>query len=285
MAAPGTTVIHVNNASYAGSSEYDKVYDGGAGTAVDYPPMRPPNDAESDSGSPATTDWVGSSFSSVKIRHNFIKKVYLILLVQLVITSGFICLFLFCEPVKKWVQDNSWFYWTSYGVFVATYIILACIPSLRRLFPANFIVLLVFTLSLSYMTATISSYYDTEIVLITIGITACICLSISLFAIQTKIDFTMCSGLIFALFMLLFFCGITCAVFYGAGYYYYMNVLYGGIAALVFSLLLVFDTQRVIGGKNRHFVISPEEYITGAMELYVDIVYLFLIFLSCFANN
>ncbi|KAH9519235.1 hypothetical protein Btru_075017 [Bulinus truncatus] len=43
------------------------------------------------------------------------------------------------------------------------------------------------------MTATISSFHSTEIVLIAAGITAAICLSISLFAIQTKIDFTMCS--------------------------------------------------------------------------------------------
>ena len=38
------------------------------------------------------------------------------------------------------------------------------------------------------MTATISSYYDTKIVLIAGGITTAVCLSISLFAIQTKVS-------------------------------------------------------------------------------------------------
>lgn len=48
---------------------------------------------------------------------------------------------------------------------------------------------------------------------------------------------------------------------------------------------LVFDTQRIIGGKNRKNPVSPEEHILGAMELYLDIVYLFLIILSCFGNK
>jgi len=45
--------------------------------------------------------------------------------------------------------------------------------------------------------------------------------------------------------------------------------------------MLVYDTQRVVGGKNRRFQLSPEEYVAGALELYIDIVYLFMILLSC----
>jgi len=48
--------------------------------------------------------------------------------------------------------------------------------------------------------------------------------------------------------------------------------------------LLVYDTQRVVGGKNRRFPLSPEEYIVGALELYLDIVYLFIILLGCSSN-
>jgi len=50
--------------------------------------------------------------------------------------------------------------------------------------------------------------------------------------------------------------------------------------------LLIYDTQRVVGGKNRRFQLSPEEYIAGALELYIDIIYLFLILLSfCGGSN
>lgn len=53
------------------------------------------------------------------------------------------------------------------------------------------------------MCATISSFYEIQAVLIAAGITAFVTLAISLFACQTKIDFTMCSGLIFAASMVL----------------------------------------------------------------------------------
>jgi len=61
----------------------------------------------------------------------------------------------------------------------------------------------------AYVCAAISSFHSAEAVLIAAGITAAVTLSISIFAIQTKIDFTMCSGLIFAAAMTLIFAGLA----------------------------------------------------------------------------
>lgn len=36
---------------------------------------------------------------------------------------------------------------------------------------------------------------------------------------------------------------------------------------------LAYDTQLVLG--NRKHTISPEDYITGALQIYTDIVYIF----------
>jgi len=232
---------------------------------------------------------VGNSFSDKSIRHAFIRKVYLILMVQLSVTVGIICLFIFCHPVTNWVQANSWFYWISYAVFIVSYIVLICIPAVRRAYPWNFVCLMIFTLALSYMAATISSYYGTTIVLYALAITAAVSLAISLFAIQTKIDFTMCSGLLFALVMVLMMFGFACLITYlitGPTFAtHVMYCVYGGLAALVFSLFLVFDTQMVVGGKNRKHSLSPEEYISGALQIYLDIVYLFLIILGLFGQK
>jgi len=182
----------------------------------------------------------GKSFSNKNIRHAFIKKVYLILTVQLSITVGIICLFLFCLPVKYWVQATPWFYYASYIVFVVTYLVLACIPALRRKHPWNFIFLAIFTLALSYMAGTICSFYSTTIVLYAIAITAAVTLAVSLFAIQTRIDFTMCAGVLFALVMVLFFFGWACLITYlVVGNQFATEVMYcvyGGLAALVIYL-------------------------------------------------
>jgi len=46
--------------------------------------------------------------------------------------------------------------------------------------------------------------------------------------------------------------------------------------------ILVVDTQLIVGGKKRRCQLSPEEHIFGALQLYLDVVYIFLIILSFF---
>lgn len=240
---------------------------------------------QGDSSSAGLNQHSYSSFSDKAIRRAFIRKVYLILTAQLLVTIGFIALFIFVEPVKNWVQrDGLWCYIVAYVTFLVTYIVLVCCPSVRRNYPGNFICLAVFTVAFSYLTATISSFHDTKIVLLAAGITGAVCLAISLFAIQTKVDFTMCSGLLFALVMVLFFFGWACMItYYCWGYNHIMDTVYAGLGALVFALFLVYDTQMIVGGRKHE--LSPEEYIYGALQLYIDVVYIFLFLLSLMGKN
>ncbi|XP_052265303.1 protein lifeguard 3-like isoform X8 [Dreissena polymorpha] len=227
-----------------------------------------------------------NSFSDKAVRRGFIRKVYLILFTQLLITFGCVCLFTFTKEIKGFVQSSngSIVYYVSYGTFLVTYIVLICIPSVRRKSPGNFICLGLFTLVFTYMVATISSFYETKSVLVAAGITGLVCLSLSLFAIQTKIDFTMCSGLLFALCMVLLFFGLSCIIVYAtSGPNYILHCVYGGLAALLFSLFLIYDTQMIVGGRKHE--LSPEEYVYGALQLYLDVVYLFLIILSLFGSK
>lgn len=66
----------------------------------------------------------------------------------------------------------------------------------------------------SYVCAAIASFHNAQAVLIAAGITALVAFSVSLFAIQTKIDFTMCYGLIFAASMVLLLMGIAFIIIY-----------------------------------------------------------------------
>lgn len=235
------------------------------------------------SPSAAAAQCTDNAFSDRKVRLAFIRKVYLILMSQLTFTVICICIFLFSSTIKEWVRYNLWLYLSAYGVFIVTYVILVCCPKVRRRVPANYICLIVFTIAVSILTAIISSFHDTVIVLVAMGMTAAICLSITIFTIQTKIDFTMCYGLLFAFCMVIIFCCVTLFIFFLAGFYYYLNVLYSGIIAMIFALFLVFDTMQVVGGHGLQ--LSPEEYITGALELYIDIIYIFLAILGASKSN
>ncbi|KAL8582531.1 hypothetical protein ACOMHN_066795 [Nucella lapillus] len=52
-----------------------------------------------------------------------------------------------------------------------------------------------------------SSRYDTHIVFLAIAITAVVTLSLTIFAIQTKIDFTLCSGVLCVMTMVVIMMG------------------------------------------------------------------------------
>ena len=50
---------------------------------------------------------------------------------------------------------------------------------------------------------------------------------------------------------------------------------YGSIGALIFSLYIVYDTQLMMGGKHK-YALSPEEYIFAALNIYLDVINLFM---------
>uniref|UniRef100_A0A3P9BGJ4 Protein lifeguard 2 n=1 Tax=Maylandia zebra TaxID=106582 RepID=A0A3P9BGJ4_9CICH len=134
------------------------------------------------------------------IRRTFIRKVYAILMVQLFVTVGVVGLFTFCL------------------MFLATYIALSCCGDLRRQFPWNIILLVLFTLSMAFMMGFLSSFYNTKSVVLCLGITALVCLSVTIFSFQSKIDVTSCQGVLFSLCMVMLICAIAISVVVPFGY-------------------------------------------------------------------
>ncbi|XP_011820120.1 PREDICTED: protein lifeguard 2 isoform X2 [Mandrillus leucophaeus] len=238
-----------------------------------------------DSGFPTGDHELFTTFSwdDQKVRRVFIRKVYTILLIQLLVTLAVVALFTFCDPVKDYVQANPAWYWASYAVFFATYLTLACCSGPRRHFPWNLILLTVFTLSMAYLTGMLSSYYNTTSVLLCLGITALVCLSVTVFSFQTKFDFTSCQGVLFVLLMTLFFSGLILAILLPFQYVPWLHAVYAALGAGVFTLFLALDTQLLMG--NRRHSLSPEEYIFGALNIYLDIIYIFTFFLQLFGTN
>ena len=54
--------------------------------------------------------------------------------------------------------------------------------------------------------------------------------------------------------------------------------VYSGLIALLFSAFLIYDTQQIMGGKK--YQISPEEHVYASIQLYIDVVYIFLAILN-----
>ncbi|KAI3355868.1 hypothetical protein L3Q82_004420 [Scortum barcoo] len=93
-----------------------------------------------------------------------------------------------------------------------------------------------------------------------------------------KVDFTSCGGLLCIAAVLLTIIGIVTAVVLSFQYVPWLHMLYAAIGAIIYTLFLVYNTQLLIG--NRELAISPEEYVYGALSLYIDIVHIFLFILQ-----
>ncbi|KAJ8350252.1 hypothetical protein SKAU_G00253820 [Synaphobranchus kaupii] len=218
------------------------------------------------------------SWNSTTVRHAFIQKVYLILAAQLLVTVSIVAVFTFVEPVRLFVVRNPCVYWASYAVYLVSYVVLACCEGPRRRFPWNLIFLSIFTLAMSYVAGSISSYYDTKTVFLALGITVIVCIIVTVFCFQTKVDFTACTGLFCVLGMVLMVTGIITIIVLSFHYVPWLQMLYAAIGTTVFTLFLALHTQLLIG--NRKHCISPEEYIFAALSIYLDVVQIFLFLLQ-----
>lgn len=130
---------------------------------------------------------------------------------------------------------------------------------------------------MTYMLSMISAYHDVQLVLIAIGITFFISLGVTLFAMQTKFDFTSSCWLVaLCLSLALIGFGLACAITFR--YIPILQAVYGGLGALLMALFLGIDTQLLLG--NKRFKYNPEDYVNAALQIYLDICYMFLYILQ-----
>ncbi|XP_023116707.1 protein lifeguard 1 [Amphiprion ocellaris] len=217
-----------------------------------------------------------SVFSDAAIRRGFIRKVYLTLLIQLLLTVGIICAFLYWEDLREWVVDSRWFTYCMMVLVLVFIVAFSCCDNLRRQVPLNFIALGLFTIVEGMMLGSVSALFKAEAVMWAVGATALVSFSLSLFAMQSKWDFTTASGSLWVFGWTLLSFALLCAILRSQ----YLYITYACLGTLLFSLYLVFDTQLILGGKHRKYQVSPEEYIFAALNLYLDIVSLFLLLLQ-----
>ena len=217
---------------------------------------------------------------SYLVRKGFIVKTYGILLTQLALTCAFIAI-TFIPGVKEIIGKdvfNSPVLVTFLIIFIivtiTVVIVFSCCRETARTVPINYILLFAFTLSMSFYCLLLCSLYDTELVLsaglLTFGATV----GLTFYAVKAKTDYTYCGAFLFALLFILI---LSFCLFFWVGYYVF--VLFLGI--LVYSLYIIYDTQLIIG--NKTFSYNVDDYCLAALNLYIDIIYMFIKILQLLA--
>lgn len=217
----------------------------------------------------------GFGFDDKTIRMGFIRKVYSILSIMLIVWASIVAAFTLSDGAKGFAARNRLFVYLAMGVSIVSLLTLACCGSVRRQFPMNFICLAIFTLAQSISFGFIVAFYNTKIVLLALVITAVICIAITIFAMQTKIDFTVYTGFALVAGIVLMLFGLV-TIFVQMKL---LQIIYSCLGALIFGFYLIMDTQSIVGGSHKN-QLSPEEYIFGAITLFTDIINIFLFILQ-----
>ncbi|KAA0719479.1 Protein lifeguard 1 [Triplophysa tibetana] len=211
-----------------------------------------------------------SGFEDDTIRKAFIRKVFSVVTIQLLVTFSVVCVFTFSSTVKTAVQRNFWVYLSSYLVFVVVATCIGFFSTCSRTHPWNLMGLSMVTLSLSYMVGTVASYHDTAAVSIALGSTLVISFTIIIFSAQTRLDFTVCNGILLVLSVDLLLFGFFSIFFYSK----VVQIVYGCLGALLYAMFLAVDCQLVMG--RQKYNLNPEEYVFAALIIYLDIIMIFL---------
>lgn len=202
--------------------------------------------------------------ATVDIRNQFVRKVYTILTLQLLATAGVSSLTFFSDSYRNWIQARPGLVWVS---LIGAMVFMGLTYWKRKSYPTNLLFLSLFTFAEAYSVSVIVSFYKTSIVLNAVILTAGIFIFLTLFACQTKYDFTSWMPYLFGALWALVLFGFIAMFF---PYNSTAELIYGGVAALVFSAYILVDTQLVM---RHHHV---EEEIAASISLYLDIINLFL---------
>ncbi|KAL1838637.1 hypothetical protein VTJ49DRAFT_2444 [Mycothermus thermophilus] len=202
--------------------------------------------------------------ATIEIRNQFIRKVYTILTVQLIATAGISALSFASDGYKAWIQSHPGVVFAS---MIGAMVFMFLTYWKRHSYPTNLLFLSGFTLLEAYTISVVVSFYDAGIVLNAVTLTAGIFVFLTLFACQTRYDFTSWMPYLFgALWGLVLFGFVYIFLPYNST----TELVYGLITALIFCGYVLVDTQLVL---RKHHV---EEEIAAAISLYLDIINLFL---------
>ncbi|KAF8197880.1 UPF0005-domain-containing protein [Pholiota molesta] len=207
---------------------------------------------------------VSVSESSPEIRNAFVRKIYTILLCQIGATSIVGGIIYSSPSVIGWVLTHSW---SFYLPLLGTLINLLVLYWKRHTHPWNLVLLSSFTLLEAFTLGIAISFYPDVLVLQALLITTGVFLGLTLFTFQSKYDFSGMGPFLFGSLIALIMAGFV-GVF--LPFNRTMDLIFAIGGCLIFSGYIVYDTYLI----NKR--LSPDEYIMGAISLYLDFINLFL---------
>jgi len=224
--------------------------------------------------------------STTEVRKGFIRKVYSILTVQLLLTVA-VAAPLTTMVSQAWLMANAWLLYLSVAMTLVTMCAMACCKNMTRRFPTNYLLLFVFTAFEGVCVGFISAQYTWQSVVLAMGMTTVIFLCMTVFAWKSSTDFTGFGPYLFGALVVLMVFGLFISILSLCGVrVYWAYMAYNLIGVIIFTFYIVYDTQLIIGEWGGHkYQFGIDDYVFAALNLYLDIINLFLYLLSLFGDR
>jgi len=211
------------------------------------------------------------------VRSGFFRKVYGILAVQMLTTVGIAACCMLMPTIRNaflhMSASENWLF--KLGLFIPTMfslLVLQC--GAKNEYPANYMLLSLFTLGIAldvgYVCAVVHGLGYGDLILQAFGVTAMIFVGLSAYAMYSEKDFSYMGAFLSVALWGLVLTGLA-GLFFP---FMVSNLAYSFIGALTFCGYILYDTWRL---QHKEGI---DNYIVAAIELYLDIVNLFLYILK-----
>ncbi|KAI7983675.1 Protein LIFEGUARD 4 [Camellia lanceoleosa] len=211
-----------------------------------------------------------------ELRWAFIRKIYSILSLQLLITIAVAAVAITVRPVALFFSTTAAGLALYIIIIITPFIVLCPLYYYHQTHPVNYFLLGLFTVSLAFIVGLTCAFTNGKVILESVILTAAVVISLTLYtfwAARRGHDFNFLGPFLFgAIFVLIIFALIQ--VLFPLGKISVM--IYGCLASIIFCGYIIYDTDNLI---KRY---SYDEYIFASVALYLDIINLFLSLLTVF---
>ncbi|KAK6589268.1 Grina-prov protein [Cryptosporidium xiaoi] len=212
---------------------------------------------------------------SLNLRMGFIRRVYALVLFQILIDIALTSIFIYYKPqILSFLTENMLLFSAPLTIIFLTVIlhfISYFVPSLLTSYPTNIIFFVALTIFEAFTVAFFCFLVNQKYVLLALLITSVSVIGLTLFAFQTKHDFT-------SYYMYIFY-GMIALFVFSLIYVFFptsriIELIISPIGAILFSFSLVSTTQSVIGDKK--YIFYEDSYVSAALTIRSEIINIFI---------
>ena len=128
---------------------------------------------------------------------------------------------------------------------------------------------------MSYTVSLYTAFSTSPNVIVALALTAIMVIELTFYAWKSQKDFRVYGGVLFIALLLLICSSFILWLFPAVTI---VEIIMDIIGLLIFSMYLIYDTQLLMRNKKHHY--DTDDYILAAMNLYLDIINIFLELLS-----